>query len=71
MLLSTIDDVVLACVALHNFRRKTGSCSNDEYDDTQQSNSSSLNFHPDSPDNDVFEDARLIRDYLKDFLQRT
>lgn len=64
MLLTTIEDVVLACIALHNFRRKTGFCFND--------NVLSNTRNPIFEEEEFIQnnDAQSIRDYLKDLLQR-
>lgn len=67
--LETIDNAILACIALHNFRRKTNAViENDEFDD-ENDETNDVSFEIDDTENDITGDAREIRDYLKDFLQ--
>lgn len=67
MNINTIEDVVLATIALHNFRRKTSLNAYIEYNEETHLNS--VNQSTDENFDNNFN-ANSLRDYLCDFLQR-
>lgn len=67
MNINTIEDVVLATIALHNFRRKTSLTAYNEYNEETHLNS--VNQSTDENFESDFN-ANSLRDYLCDFVQR-